>query len=203
MKKGILINIVLIGMICIIPNTTPIIENISTEIEEVAPIITEVTSRSGETRKEIVKNTSLNPNTDLRTLSNLTENDYNNMLKGTNLYGLGKTFVKIEQEYNINGLYMLGLVCLESNYGKSNFAIHRNNLVGWNAVDSNPNKATYFKSKEECLLFVSSKLKTNYLSENGCYFEGFTGRDIDKHYCTDKKHIDKICNIVNKLIKKI
>ena len=60
-----------------------------------------------------------------------------------------------------------------------------------------------FKSKEECLTFVSNKLKTNYLSENGCYFEGFTGRDIDKHYCTDKKHIDKICNIVNKLIKKI
>lgn len=200
MKKGILINIILIALICVIPSpkAKEIIQNTSGNIK------TEITSRSSsEVRKEPVKNTELNPESDLRVLSNLSENDYNNMLRGTRLEGLGGTFVQIEKQYNINGLYILGLACLESNFGKSNFAVQRNNLVGWNAVDSNPNKASYFKSKEECLTFVSNKLKTNYLSENGCYFEGFTGRDIDKHYCTDKKHIDKICNIVNKLIKKI
>ena len=200
MKKGILINIILIVLICVIPNpkAKEIIQNTSGNIK------TEITSRSSsEVRTEPVKNTELNPESDLRVLSNLSENDYNNMLRGTRLEGLGGTFVQIEKQYNINGLYILGLACLESNFGKSNFAVQRNNLVGWNAVDSNPNKASYFKSKEECLTFVSNKLKTNYLSENGCYFEGFTGRDIDKHYCTDRKHIDKICNIVNKLIKKI
>lgn len=200
MKKGILINIILIALICVIPSPKAkgIIQSASENIK------TEITSRgASEVRKEPVKNTELNPESDLRVLSNLSENDYNNMLKGTRLEGLGGTFVQIEKQYNINGLYILGLACLESNFGKSNFATQRNNLVGWNAVDSNPNKASYFKSKEECLTFVSNKLKTNYLSENGYYFEGFTGRDIDKHYCTDKKHIDKICNIVNKLIKKI
>lgn len=200
MKKGILINIILIALICVIPSpkAKEIIQSASGNIK------TEITSRSSsEVRTEPVKNTELNPESDLRVLSNLSENDYNNMLRGTRLEGLGGTFVQIEKQYNINGLYILGLACLESNFGKSNFATQRNNLVGWNAVDSNPNKASYFKSKEECLTFVSNKLKTNYLSENGCYFEGFTGRDIDKHYCTDKKHIDKICNIVNKLIKKI
>lgn len=203
MKKGILINIILIVLICVIPNpkAKEIIQSASENIENVK---TEITSRSSnEVRTEKIKNIELNPESDLRILSNLNENDYNIMLRGTKLEGLGGIFAKIETEYNINGLYMLGLACLESDFGKSNFAIQRNNLVGWNAVDSNPNKASYFKSKEECLTFVSNKLKTNYLSENGCYFEGFTGRDIDKHYCTDRKHIDKICNIVNKLIKKI
>lgn len=200
MKKGILINIILIALICVIPSpkAKEIIQSASENIK------TEITSRSSsEVRTEPIKNTELNPESDLRVSSNLSENDYNNMLRGTRLEGLGGTFVQIEKQYNINGLYILGLACLESNFGKSNFAVQRNNLVGWNAVDSNPNKASYFKSKEECLTFVSNKLKTNYLSENGCYFEGFTGRDIDKHYCTDRKHIDKICNIVNKLIKKI
>lgn len=200
MKKGILINIILIVLIYIIPSpkAKEIIQSASENIK------TEITSRgASEIRTEPIKNTELNPESDLRVLSNLSENDYNNMLSGTRLEGLGGTFVQIENQYNINGLYILGLACLESNFGKSNFAVQRNNLVGWNAVDSNPNKASYFNSKEECLTFVSNKLKTNYLSESGCYFEGFTGRNVDKHYCTDKNHIDKICNIVNKLIKKI
>lgn len=207
MKKGLLINIILILLICIIPNTKKvgILEDISNvEIPQQIETTPEITSRgTTEIRTEPTKNTKLTTDTDLRILSNLTENDYNTMLANTNLANLGETFVKIEREYNINGLYMVGLACLESNYGKSRFAIERNNLVGWNAVDSNPNKASYFSSKENCLLFVAGKLKTNYLSENGCYFNGYTGRAVDKRYCTDTKHIDKICNIVNKLTKKI
>ena len=125
------------------------------------------------------------------------------MLKSTELEGTGYIFTEIEKKYGINGLYILGLTCLESNFGKSTFAKERNNLVGWNAVDSNPQKATYFKSKEECLYYVSNRLKANYLSENGCYFNGYSGRAVDKKYCSDTKHIDKICNIVNKLTKKL
>ena len=74
-------------------------------------------------------------------------------------------------------------------------------LYGWNAVDSNPNKASYFDSKEECILYVAEKLQKNYLTEGGAYFEGYTIKDIDKHYCTDKEHSNKIISIVNKLTK--
>lgn len=83
--------------------------------------------------------------------------------------------------------------------GTSSFARNRNNLVGWQAYDSNPNKAKYFNSKEECILYVAEKLKNNYLTEGGTYFEGFTAKDVDKHYCTDKEHANKIVKIVNKL----
>jgi beta-N-acetylglucosaminidase len=140
---------------------------------------------------------------DLRILSNLTADDYNKMLSGTALKGLGGALAQAEKESGVNGLYLMGLACLESGYGTSNFARNRNNLVGWNAVDSDPKKATYFKSKDECIIFVAERLKKNYLSENGCYFKGYSARDVDKKYCTDKKHADKIVNIVNKLKNKI
>lgn len=83
--------------------------------------------------------------------------------------------------------------------GTSKFARERNNLVGWNAVNSNPNKASYFDSKEECILYVAEKLKANYLSENGCYFNGYSAKAIDVRYCTDKEHANKIIQIINKL----
>lgn len=149
------------------------------------------------------KNYSLTVDTDLRIPSNATSEDINKMLEGTKLYGLGDAFVKAEKAYGVNALYMMGLAALESGYGTSRFAIERNNLYGWNAVDSNPDKAKFFDSKEQATLFVASRLKQNYLSENGRYFEGYSARAVDVHYCTDKAHADKIINIVNSLVEKL
>lgn len=150
--------------------------------------------RSRECRN--AKNYNLEVDTDLRTKTYLLASDYDEMLDGTNLYGLGNALEKAENTYNINGLYLMGLACLESDYGRSGYAINRNNLVGWGAYDSNPDKAHYFESKDECILSVSSKLKDWYLTENGMYFNGYTARDIDIKYCTDKEHADKIIKIV-------
>lgn len=157
------------------------------------------------TSREIaaVKNLHLDVNMDLRTPSNVTADDINKMLEGTALYGLGDAFVKAEKQYGVNALYMMGLACLESGWGTSNYAVNRNNLYGWNAVDSNPDKATYFKSKEEATLYVAKKLQQNYLTEGGAYFEGYSARAVDVHYCTDKKHADKIVNIVSELTEKL
>lgn len=150
-----------------------------------------------------VKNYSLTVDTDLRIPSNANSEDINKMLEGTKLYGLGDALVEAEKTYGVNALYMMGLAALESGYGTSRFAIERNNLYGWNAVDSNPDKAKFFDSKEQATLFVASRLKQNYLSENGRYFEGYSARAVDVHYCTDKAHADKIINIVNSLVEKL
>lgn len=172
-----------------------VVENIENiEKIETPPI----TSRGGYTH-EIVKNYDLTVNSDLRNISNLSADEFNKMLSNTALNGLGEALEQAEREYKINGLYLMGLACLESAYGTSNFAKNRNNLVGWGAYDSNPNKAKYFNSKSECILYVANKLKTNYLTEGACYFNGYSARAIDVRYCTDKKHADKIVNIVNKL----
>ena len=208
MKRLVIINLILIIIIYLIPLKEKDVENIiKEEIEEPPPAVAlevEVTSRHNTPRPEpIQKITTLAVDSDLRQISNLTGDEFNKMLEGTALYGIGNALAEAEIKHNINGLYLMGLACLESGYGTSKYAIERNNLVGWNAVDSNPNKATYFTSKSECISFVASKLKVNYLSEDGRYFEGFTARDIDKHYCSDKKHADKIIQIVNKLTKKL
>ncbi len=149
------------------------------------------------------KNYNLTVDSDLRVASNATAEDIDKMLEGTALHGLGNAFVEAEKKYNVNALYMMGLAALESAWGTSGYAIYRNNLYGWNAVDSNPDNATYFKSKEEATLYVASKLQKNYLTRGGAYFEGYSPRAIDVHYCTDKQHADKIVNIVSNLVEKL
>lgn len=182
----------------------PVVRTVETvnKTEEIKGIKVEEEIKSIEI-EEIEKNIEITTTSDLRILSNLSAEEFNKMLENTELFGLGDALVRVEKEIGINGLYMVGLACLESGYGKSNLARNKNNLVGWNAVDSNPNNATYFSSKEECILFVAGKLKKNYLTENGIYFNGFSADAINIKYSSDQQHAEKIISIVNKLIKKI
>lgn len=156
--------------------TEQVTEQIYTEVDSTE----QITSRSleqprtaesiAEVSPKPVINLELTVDSDLTVISNCTAEQFDEMLKGTKLEGLGSSLVKAEQESNVNGLYLMGLACLESSYGNSKYAKERNNLVGWNAVDSNPNKATYFTSKDECILYVANKLKTNYLTERWLLF---------------------------------
>ena len=205
--KLVVINLVLAMILSVIPEGK--IELTFTVNNEIKTI-TLASLTKGETIEEveeviveIEKNYNLTLTTDLRTKSNLHAIDYDTMLKGTNLEGIGQAIEKAEKDYSVNGLYLMGLCIVESGWGTSPFAVNRNNLVGWNAIDSNPNKATTFESKEDCILHVAEKLQQNYLTEGGAYFEGYTAKDIDVHYCTDKLHANKIVNVVNELIEKI
>lgn len=123
MKKLILINIVLVVLVSLIPKIPEPQKEAVAQTHRL-----EVTSRSGAERQP-TKNYSLTINMDLRTKSNLTAKEYDAMLSGTKLKGLGKALVQAEKEYSVNGLYLLGLCCLESGYGTSNYAVKRNNLV--------------------------------------------------------------------------
>ena len=207
LTKLIVINVVLAMLLSVIPEGK--IE-LSYTINNEVKTITLASLTKGETMEEveeviveIEKNYNLTLTTDLRTKSNLHAIDYDTMLQGTNLEGIGKAIEQAEKNYSVNGLYLMGLCIVESGWGTSPFAVNRNNLVGWNAVDNNPSQATTFESKEDCILHVAQKLQQNYLTENGAYFEGYTAPDIDVHYCTDKLHANKIVNVVNELIEKI
>ena len=171
---------------------------VQTTPDIISDAISEKTSEN-----QIQKNLTLSVNSDLRVASNVTSEEIDKMLEGTKLHGLGSAFVEAEQKYGVNALYMMGLACLESGFGNSAFAQKRNNLYGWNAVDSNPNNASSFTSKKEATLYVASKLQSNYLTEGGVYYEGYSPRAVDVHYCTDKAHADKIVNIVNNLLQKL
>lgn len=167
-------------------------------------VIAEETSE--ETQEQVVvetsaKNYKVTVDMDLRIPSNATAEDIEKMLSGTALSGLGQAFVDAEKTYGVNALYMMGLAAEESGYGTSNYAVNRNNLYGWGAVDSNPDLAKHFDTKYNATQFVASKLKQNYLTEGGAYHEGYTARSIDVHYCTDKKHADKIVDYINYLLR--
>lgn len=204
-EKLVIINLLLLIILTIIPNV-PKLEIIVQEAVEpqINNDLIEV-SRSLEQPRQVTatKNIKLLIDSDLRIPSNLEKADYEKMLSNTKLFEIADALVEAEKQYQINGLYLMGLACLESSYGNSNFAKTRNNIVGWNAVDSNPGKASYFESKSECILYVAKKLHQNYLTETGTYFEGYTSKDIDVHYCTDKQHANKIIKIVNKLVKEL
>ena len=98
-----------------------------------------------EVKEGKVKNFVLTVDSDLTIPSNISAKEAEKMLENyPKLHGLGAAFVKAEKEKGVNALYMLGLACLESNYGRSNFAVERNNLYGWCAYDSNPRKSKLF-----------------------------------------------------------
>lgn len=198
-KKLILLNLVLVLIICIIPEFK---ETIIEKTEEIKEIV--VTNRSQNIkRKQIKSNLDISYDMNLLTKSNITEKELKKGFAGTNMAGLEKYFIQAEKETGINAIYLSGLACLESAWNTSNFAKTRNNLFGWQAYDSNLNATKRFKSKENCILFVANQIKKTYLTENGRYFNGYTMKDISKRYASDKKHSQKIYSQMKKIINKI
>ncbi len=62
------------------------------------------------------------------------------------LWDEGANFINAQNTYGVNALLIFAMACLESGNGKSRYAVERNNLFGWNAVDSDPDQASYFSS---------------------------------------------------------
>lgn len=111
MKRLVIINIILILLLYLIPQET------KKDIAEVIKIDEQIKiSCRGLEEKRSIKNLNINVNTDLRILSNLTPDEYNKMLSNTALNGLGNALERAEKEHGVNGLYLMGLACLESGY---------------------------------------------------------------------------------------
>ena len=214
-KRGIIVGSVLLFGMTIFVNSSLFTgnqENVYSQMKEkygfnVSQVVeahdeeTQTESQEQVVVETTAKNYVVTVDMDLRTPSNATAEDIEKMLAGTKLAGLGQAFVDAEKTYGVNALYMMGLAAEESGYGTSNYAVKRNNLYGWGAVDSNPDLAKHFETKYSATLFVASKLKQNYLTEGGAYHEGYSARSVDVHYCTDKQHADKIVSCINYLLR--
>ena len=179
----------------------------SLEVRKVEVLTTtDASDERTEADVEVVKNFSLTTESNLREPSNLSSEDYDLMLTGTPLEGLGYAYANAEAKFGVNGLYLVGLSWLESSQdgvpGASLLARERNNLVGWGAYDGHEYRASFFESKESCIMHVAEKLSENYLTEGGLYFNGYTPRAVDVKYCSDPSHADKIVNIVDRELNK-
>ena len=71
--------------------------------------------------------------------------------ESSKLHQAGQYFISSQNKYTVNGLLMYGVAVNESNWGKSSYALNRNNLFGHSAYDENPNSADYYDSVEECI----------------------------------------------------
>ena len=210
MKKLIAINLVLLAGFMLLPNihieeAVEVAAEVTQEevVEESSVKSKEVVTSRGGFNDRIERNLKISYDMDLRTKSNLTESDLEKAFKNTGMAGLGKYFVQAEKEYGVNALYLASLGAHESAWGTSDFAKERNNLFGWQSYDSNLNATKYFETEGDGVLVVAKSLSKNYLTEGGCYFNGYTMKDVSKKYASDKEHSTKIYGVMKTMVSRI
>lgn len=119
-------------------------------------------------------------------------NDRNNIFKENAEY-----FYYVEQQYNINGVFVAAIAIHESGWGTSSISLSKKNLFGYRAYDRDPSgNASSFMSYAEGIDLVSRVLVKYYLNPKGTpiyggetavgtYFKGPTVSAVNKSYATD------------------
>ena len=204
MKKLVVINLILILIYCILPNEIQknINETVENTVKEIQQEVVQIEEQPTEEQKQ-VSNLNISFDMNLLTKSNITIEELQKGFANTNMQGLEQYFINAENETGINAIYLAGLATHESDWNTSDFARERNNLFGWQSYDSNLNATKRFASKEESIMTVARALKKMYLSENGCYFNGYKISDISKRYASDKQHDQKVFRNMQKIVDKI
>lgn len=115
-----------------------------------------------------------------------------------------QALVDAENKYGISSLFMLAHANIESAHGKSNYAKNRNNLFGFNAVDSNPDQASYYKSQAASVDYYANFLKKNYLTPGGKYYNGTTPHGVFVKYSSSHdEEARSVAAIMNALAARI
>ena len=106
-------------------------------------------------------------------------------------------FYYIEDEYNINGMFVAAIGIHESAWGTSRLAKNKYNLFGYGAYDSNPYNGAYtFSSYSESIDLIARVLVKYYINPagtkiydgqtaSGKYYNGNTISGVNKKYATD------------------
>ena len=124
-------------------------------------------------------------------------------------------FYYIEEQYNINGLFVAAVGIHESNWGTSKIAQNKHNLFGYGAYDSNPYNGAYqFNDYSECIDLISRVFVKYYLNQKGTsiyggekavgtYYNGATLSGINKKYATDKNWANGVYKNMEYLYNKL
>lgn len=139
----------------------------------------------------------------LLSCSKLTKEQINSLTNNTPLFGLGDAYIKAEKETGVNALFLLAMSIHESDWGKSRFAVERNNIFGFQAYAENSDAAKYFNSKRECIMETAQYLKRNYLTPSGKYYKGTSVKDVNFYYATDTYWHEAVERIMNILMRSL
>ena len=155
-------------------------------------------------KKDILKENKtryFNPN-DVSQLSNITVDDAKQMLAGTALYDDAKAYVKAEEKYHVNAVFLMGIAAHESAWGTSRRAREDNNLTGY-GVTSDHAKGINKSTKEAGLLATAETLHERYLTPGGSYYEGTSAAAVNKHYCVGGEWAAAVVNNAYRLMNKL
>ncbi len=112
----------------------------------------------------------------------------------------GQDFIKAQNEYGVNALYLAAHAILESGYGKSEIAYRKHNLFGLKAFDWDPfANAKYLTSYGQSISYNADYVRKNYLEKGAPHFNGYTLPDMNEKYATDKAWAGKIANIMERI----
>ena len=137
-------------------------------------------------------------------------NDKNNVFKDNAEY-----FYYIEQQYNINGIFVAAVAIHESGWGTSNISKNKKNLFGYGAYDSDPSGSAYtFQSYAEGIDLVARVFVKYYLNPKGTpiyggetatgtYFEGATLTAVNTRYASDKNWANAVFKWMTYLYNKL
>lgn len=140
----------------------------------------------------------------ITTPSNATIRKLEGVLNGTGLQGLSEYYLKAEEDYGINSIFLVALTAEESGWGSSHRARTQNNLSGF-AVYSPSSEGETFGSKGESILATAKLLSENYLTEYGKYYNGLSASAVNLRYCPNDggNWSSNITKIANELVSKI
>ena len=124
-------------------------------------------------------------------------------------------FYYIEQQYNINGIFVAAIGIHESAWGTSRISQNKKNLFGYGAYDSSPYSSSYnFSTYSEGIDLIARVLVKHYLNPKGTaiygsetatgkYYNGNTVSAVNQKYATDKNWANKVYSYMEYLYSKI
>ena len=124
-------------------------------------------------------------------------------------------FYYIEEQYNINGIFVASIGIHESAWGTSRIAKNKYNLFGYGAYDSNPYNGAYsFSNYSESIDLLARVLVKYYLNPKGTpiydgqvasgkYYSGSTVSAVNQKYATDKNWANCVYKFMEYLYNKI
>lgn len=124
-------------------------------------------------------------------------------------------FYYIEQQYNINGIFVASVAIHESAWGTSTIANNKKNLFGYGAIDSNPYGGAYsFTDYSEGIDLLARVFVKYYLNPpgtviydgnttNGKFYSGSNLSAVGQKYASDKNWANLVYKWMQYLYEKI
>ena len=124
-------------------------------------------------------------------------------------------FYVMEQNYNVNGLFLASIGIHESAWGTSAIAKDKKNLFGYGAYDSSPYESSYtFDNYSEGIEILAKSMAKYYLNEEGNdvgdgdistgkYYNGSTVKGVNVRYASDVAWSERVFATMESLYSRL